>query len=190
MAKKENQLDLYLVDKKYVRDLSKVDNHVMSVSPQTGKETRPFLGIIIIMDKKEYCIPLTSPKEKFNIKTKEDFVKIPDPKLKNENGAAKTIGILNINNMIPISKAYAEKIDLYKSAEMDKHRRTLLIKQLEWCRDNRLTIQNKANKVYKLVTQTPEKNRRLTARCLDFLKLEKVLEKRLDIAQGVTEKLS
>lgn len=179
MAKKENELDLYLVDKKYIRDLSNADSHVMSVSPQTGKDTRPFLGIIIIMDKKEYCIPLTSPKEKFNIKTKEDFVKIPDPKLKNENGAAKTIGILNINNMIPISQDYVRKINLYKTSEFEEHRCALLKKQLEWCRRNRSTIQNKANKVYKTVTQTPEKNRRLTARCLDFLKLEKVLEKKI-----------
>lgn len=181
MAKKENELDLYLVDKKYIRDLSKVDDHVMSVSPQTGKDTKPFLGIIIVMDKKEYCIPLTSPKEKFNIKTKEDFVKILDPKLKNENGAAKTIGILNINNMIPISQVYVRKINLYKTSEFDKRRCALLIKQLDWCRDNISTIQNKANKVYKTVTQTPEKNRRLTARCLDFLKLEKVLEQKLGI---------
>lgn len=181
MAKEEDKLDLYLVDKKYIRDLSKVDDHVMSVSPQTGKDTRPFLGIIIIMDKKEYCIPLTSPKEKFDVKTKEDFVKILDPKLKNENGAAKTIGILNINNMIPISQAYVEKIDLYKTTDIEKHKRNLLIKQLNWCRDNHSTIQNKANKVYRLVTQTPEKNRRLTARCLNFLKLEKVLEKKLSI---------
>ena len=49
---------------KYIRDLAKSDDNVMSVSPQIGKESRPFVGIVVICDKKPYCIPLTSPKPK------------------------------------------------------------------------------------------------------------------------------
>lgn len=37
------QLNLYSIDLKYIRDLTKADQHVMSVSPQIGKETRPKL---------------------------------------------------------------------------------------------------------------------------------------------------
>ena len=44
---------------KYIRDLAKIDNSVMSVSPQTGKANRPFVGIVVVCNKKEYCIPLT-----------------------------------------------------------------------------------------------------------------------------------
>ena len=37
---------LYYVDLKYIRDLHNVDDNVMSVSPQTGKEDRPFLLLL------------------------------------------------------------------------------------------------------------------------------------------------
>ena len=36
------------MDMKYVRDLARVDNNVMSVSPQTSKSTRPFVGIVVV----------------------------------------------------------------------------------------------------------------------------------------------
>ena len=38
----QKRLALYKIDLKYVRDLSKADDKVMSVSPQAGKSTRPF----------------------------------------------------------------------------------------------------------------------------------------------------
>ncbi len=44
---KQPRLNLYLVDLKYIRNLSHVDDNVMSVSPQIGKSTRPFVGIIV-----------------------------------------------------------------------------------------------------------------------------------------------
>lgn len=39
----QKRLNLYLIDMKYIRNLAKADDHVMSVSPQAGKETRPFV---------------------------------------------------------------------------------------------------------------------------------------------------
>ena len=42
------RLRLYHMDMKYVRDLARVDNNVMSVSPQTSKSTRPFVGIVVV----------------------------------------------------------------------------------------------------------------------------------------------
>lgn len=45
---KQERLNLYIVDIKYVRDLAKKDDNVLSVSPQSEKDRRPFVGIIII----------------------------------------------------------------------------------------------------------------------------------------------
>lgn len=42
------RLKFYKVDMKYIRNLTNVDDKVMSVSPQNNKETRPFLGVIIV----------------------------------------------------------------------------------------------------------------------------------------------
>jgi protein AbiQ len=83
---------------KYIRNLAKVDDKVVSVSPQIKKENRPFVGIVVICDSKLYCIPLTSPKLKHQqMKNDKDFSKMFD-----KNG--KLIGAINFNNMIPVDK--------------------------------------------------------------------------------------
>lgn len=171
-------LNAYIVDLKYVRDLSKADNKVMSVSPQIGKDMRPFIGVVVVANDRKYCIPLTSPKNKFNVKSKEDFIKIPDPKLKDKNGAPRIIGILNLNNMIPVSDKVITKIDFSDKSKLSNSAQQLLFNELKWCRDNVKVISNRANKLYNKITQTPEKDRNLTRRCCDFKKLEEVLEKR------------
>lgn len=176
---KQDLLNLYYVDIKLIRDLHNVDDNVMSISPQTGKANRPFVGVIVIMDTQKYCIPLTSPnKDKFKVKSKEDFIKIPDPKLKDEHGAPKTIGILNLNNMIPVSDEFIQKVDLSSSGKTEFNK-NLLINDLRWCRENSSVIINRANRLYNKVTLTPDKDRNLTRRCCDFKKLEEVLDKRL-----------
>lgn len=175
-----NKLDLYYVDLKYIRELSRADQNVMSVSPQIGKSNRPFVGVVIIANNNKYCVPLTSPKEKFNKKSQVDFIKIFDERTKNEHGAPKTIGIININNMIPVDDSVIKKIDLKINQHSDikvNQAKALMQKQIKWCRNNFDVIQNRTNKVYRLVTEEPDKNRRLVARCLKFSELEKVSEK-------------
>ena len=70
----QRRLSLWLVDLKYIRSLARADDHVMSVSPQIGKSTRPFLGVIVLCGEKQYCVPLSSPKPKHNsMKNDVDF---------------------------------------------------------------------------------------------------------------------
>ena len=93
---KQQRLNLYLVDIKYIRDLARADDHVMSVSPQIGKSTRPFIGIIVICNDKQYCVPLSSPKPKHvTMKNDKDFTKIYD--------GERLIAVLNFNEMIPVN---------------------------------------------------------------------------------------
>ena len=74
---KQQRLSLYTIDLKYIRNLAKADDNVLSISPQVGKSTRPFIGIIVICDEKQYCVPLSSPKAKHkNMKNDVDFSKI------------------------------------------------------------------------------------------------------------------
>lgn len=179
MNKKE--LKLYHIDKKYIRDLSNVDDNVMSVSPQKDKETRPFFGIVILFNEKNYCIPLTSPnKDKFKKKSNVDFIKIFKPAPENTpTNDLKVIGILNINNMIPVHSSVMEEMDLTihkNDTPSVKAHKELMIDQLDWCRKNIDTIQNRANKVYKMVTETPDKSKQLTRRCCKFQKLEEILD--------------
>jgi protein AbiQ len=51
---------LYNVNIKYIRNLHRVDDNVPSVSPQIGKQARPFLGIVVLINGSKFCIPLSS----------------------------------------------------------------------------------------------------------------------------------
>ena len=44
------ELNFYYIDLKYIRNLSKVDDNVMSVSPQLDKQDRPFVGMILLLN--------------------------------------------------------------------------------------------------------------------------------------------
>lgn len=172
---KKQRFHLYNIDMKYVRNLAKADDRVMSVSPQIGKERRPFVGIVVICNRKKYCIPLTSPKPKHQkMKNDKDFSRMFDKK-------NKLIGCLNFNNMLPVDDSVlipiAMRIQKEDSAK-ERAYKALLNDQLDWCNDNYEAITLKAEKLYRLVTETPDKAINLTRRCCDFKKLEQVLERR------------
>ena len=138
---KSQRLSLYHIDIKYVRNLANADDRVMSVSPQEGKSSRPFVGIILICGEHKYCIPMSSPKPKHTaMKNDKDFSKIID-----KHG--KLIGVLNFNSMIPVNDAVITPIDIkvrVGDTSKDKAYKELLNDQLDWCNDNREIINNKA----------------------------------------------
>lgn len=178
---------------KYVRNLSKADRNVMSTSPQTGKSNRPFVGVLILLNNKKYCVPLTSPKSKFeNKKNSLDFMKITHHTEKNEQGTYKLIGALNFNNMIPVTSEVIKKIDLKidasDSAEYKKYKE-LMKDQLRFCRTNQDIIIKRANNLYELITKHPDKNHNLKHRCCDFKKLEQVLDKYISKQNNLSETL-
>ena len=97
-------LDVYRIDMKYIRNLHNIDDRVLSVSPQIGKDERPFLGIIVMCNKHKYCVPLSKPKKKHEkMRDKIDFKKILYQ--------GELIGVLNFNLMIPVEDALIQKID-------------------------------------------------------------------------------
>ncbi|WP_295209812.1 type III toxin-antitoxin system ToxN/AbiQ family toxin [Ruminococcus sp.] len=172
----QKRLRLYKIDMKYIRDLAQKDDNVHSVSPQVGKDNRPFVGIIIICDNKKYCIPLSSPKPKHQkMKNDIDFMRI--------NVDGKLLGVLNFNNMIPVDERFLIPVELRitrKDSSENTHYKKMAVKQLNWCQQNQDLIVTKANKLYHIVTETPDKMRMVTKRCCNFKKLEAVLEKRLE----------
>ena len=171
---KQERLNLYFMDMKYVRYLHKADDRVQSISPQIHKSNRPFVGIVVICDDHKYCIPLDSAKEKHKTQKNDvDFTRFFD--------GDKLISVLNFNNMIPIDDRFITKVDLKISSKDNSSQanyKKLCIKEIEWCRKNQEAIVRKANKLYYLV-QKPNCSNMLKKRCNDFKKLEKVLEKLL-----------
>ena len=55
---------------------------------------------------------------------------------------------------------------------------SLLNDQLDWCNENQEAIIRKAEKLYRLITENPDKLPLLTKRCCDFIRLETVLSTR------------
>mgnify|MGYP000154043234 FL=1 len=177
---KQKRLSFYSIDLKYVRSLAQKDNNVMSTSPQIHKSNRPFVGVIVLLNDRLYCIPLTSPKAKFAQKKNSiDFLKICHPTSKDSKGAYKVIGGLNINNMLPVDMSLIHKIDIAVKPT-DNHEtiayKQLMANQLTWCQANQDIIIKRANSLYNIITEKSEDNKYLAKRCCNFKKLEEVLD--------------
>ena len=169
---KQERLNLYRIDMKYIRNLHNVDNRVSSVSPQLGKQHRIYVGIVVICKERKYLIPLSHPVEKHKrMNPRADFDKII-----NKNG--KLLGVLNYNLMIPVEEHQLLKVDLKADKDDsvgEKYYKQLCIDELNWCRKHADVIINKANCLYQLCTG--ESNYKGKARCLDFKWLEAECEK-------------
>lgn len=173
------QLSLYRVDMKYNRNLAECDDNVLSISPQIGKENRPFIGVLILVNGKQYCAPITSAKPKHNTMPKNfDYLKIID---KTNNN--RLIAVINFNNMIPVHSSVIEKIDIRISKNDPpeiKRRKDLLAKELDWCQNNFNAILKNAQKTYDAVYSKNPRFSNLIKRCCDFLRLEQALAKWLE----------
>ena len=121
---------------KYIRNLHNIDDKVLSVSPQAGKDNRIFIGIVIVCGSHKYCIPLSSPKGKHkNMKNSMDFSKIE------VNG--KLLGVLNFNLMIPIEEKQLQLVDttiFKRDRENIRYYKKLCTLELEWCQTNNEVI--------------------------------------------------
>ena len=169
---KQERLNLYRIDMKYIRNLHNIDNRVSSVSPQIGKQHRIYVGIVVVCNERKYLIPLSHPVEKHKkMSSRADFDKIVD-----KHG--KLLGVLNYNLMIPVTEQQLIKVNL-KTNQTDtfkeKHYKQLCIDELNWCRKNADIIINKANCLYKLCVSAS--NYKGKERCLDFKRLEAECEK-------------
>ena len=169
---KQERLNLYRIDMKYIRDLHNVDNRVSSVSPQIGKQHRIYVGIVVICNERKYLIPLSHPVDKHKkMSPRADFDKIID-----KHG--KHMGELNYNLMIPVEEQQLIKVNLKTNktdSVSDKHYKQLCIDEINWCRKNADIIINKANCLYRLCVG--DSNYKGKNRCLDFKRLEIACEK-------------
>lgn len=93
-----------------------------------------------------------------------DFIKI-------NNGRD---GVINLNNMIPISLKDCIKIDIKKEIEKDKKYGLILKYQIIWCNANKYQIMKKSERLYYLITEN-KSNIKVKERCCNFKLLEESL---------------
>ncbi len=155
-------LSFYTVNSDYCDYLRQFDKCVPYTMQQ--KSTRPFLGVLLEVNRHTYYAPLSSPKPKhLKMKNQIDFIKI--------NGGV--WGAINLNNMIPIAPELATKVnpnDLHRSYDNDMYR-NLLNNQLTWCNSKKDYILNKARNLYQKISDGSA-NFNLKNRCCNFLLLE------------------
>ena len=130
------RLQIVKINSEYCNYLRKFDNKV----PYNAgtKELRPFIGVLFSIERQEYFAPLSSPKVKHKtLKNTLDLIKI-------DKG---NYGIINFNNMIPVTKDDYEIFDLNKKSNDKKEifRIELLKNQLRWLTTNRKGIYTKSN---------------------------------------------
>ena len=107
---KENKLKWYIADKEYVNYLRQFDEKVENIDYNT--KLKPYIGILITINEFNYYVPISSAKEKhYKIREGMDFIKIMQDD--------KIIGVLNLNNMIPISD---ENVKVLKYKEIENYR--------------------------------------------------------------------
>ena len=162
------QLPLYVyrIDMKYIRNLHNIDDRVLSVSPQIGKDERPFLGVLIICNDRKDCVPLSKPKQKhLKMRDKIDFKKIVHQ--------GTLLGVLNFNLMIPVEDAQLKRIDTKirkHDTENVRKRKALLNQELEWCNEHVSVLSNTANVLYQKYISGEAFSAR--KQCLDFPRME------------------
>ena len=155
-------LRIVKIDAKYCNYLRKYDNKVVYIVGV--KELRPFIGILFTVNKCEYFAPLSSPKLKhIKMRNTLDLIKIKDGEY----------GVVNLNNMIPVSKNNYREFDLNnkKNNELELHRIELLTNQLRWLNINKKKIYTKSKILYDLyVSNKLPKN--VKDRCCNYPLLE------------------
>lgn len=128
------------------------------------KELRPFIGILFEIENCQYFAPLSSPKPKhIKLLNTLDLIKIDGGKL----------GVINLNNMLPVHNNNYELIDLDKTNDKRfNHSRIILLRnQLRWLNTNKVEIYKKSTILYKkYVNGLLPVN--VMNRCCDFKLLE------------------
>lgn len=150
------------VDYKYCNYLRKFDNKV-SYNEGT-KELRPFIGILFVVGNYEYFAPLSSPKVKHvTMKNNIDIIKIDKGRY----------GVVNFNNMIPVTSKNYELFDLNRIPEdtYELKRQNLLKSQLLWLNKNIKSVKSKAFSLYNKYKNN-RLDERIKSRCCNFLLLE------------------
>jgi len=167
--KENNKLKWYVANKEYITYLKKFDDKVENIDYDT--KLKSYIGILITINDFNYYVPISSTKEKhYNIKEGMDFIKI----IHND----KIIGVLNLNNMVPISddnvKVLKYKdIEEYRNFNDDKEKKlyiSFLSFELDLINDKLEKIKKNALKLYNEKTTHPNSN--VSKRCCNFKLLE------------------
>lgn len=151
---------LYYISEEYIEYLRTFDKRVA----YNKKRTRPYIGIVYKYKDNYYFAPLHSPKKK-HIQINANSLDI----IKIRQGI---LGVVNINNMIPV---LTNQLTEVLSSIQDKKYKTLLEDQLTYLNNNKKYVRNKILRFQKLYRGNLLPQRILDRTC-DFVLLEEKMK--------------
>lgn len=135
-------MKLYTVTDAYISYLKTIDAKV----PNNYSGARPYVGIIIEISGHKYLAPLTS------YKSKQDKLNDNNPtifKIHEKGNPANKLGMIHLNNMIPVLDSEIKLIDL--PAQEEKYKK-LLEFQIAYIKSEQDTLKKRAEKLHELVS--------------------------------------
>lgn len=163
MFRINDNFKLITIDQLYIHSLYTACNEVFYMP--TAYENKPYIGILISDNGRDYAIPLTSAKEKHKLwrnvnngkilifeNTDASNLSSGSIYTFNSDGTAKHIlSVIYICKMIPLKEGTYNIIDINPnsadSSEMRKYK-SLLNKEYSFCVTNREKILKEANRIY------------------------------------------
>ncbi|MBY8067964.1 type III toxin-antitoxin system ToxN/AbiQ family toxin [Vibrio fluvialis] len=137
-------MKFYTVTDDYIQHLKAADKNV----PDNYSETRAYIGIVLTVKGTKYLAPLTSYKEK------QDQIKNSTPtifKLNEEGNLSNKLGMIQLNNMIPVTDSVIDELDVDAQKEPYK---SMLQRQIKFIKKNSDKIATRATKLYRLVAES------------------------------------
>ena len=153
------------ISEEYMSLLQKRDAEVKDTVK--NKKTRPYVGILFTIDKRNYFAPLTTRKPKHE--TMKDNLDINILRDRND----KCIGAIDFAKMIPVPDSQIEKINFAQRKETHPKSFNILLNQLYAVNKMKPLLVEKAEKLYqRYIDKTLPKN--IRKHCVNFEDANKV----------------
>ncbi len=153
-----DNIKLYEVDEKYIDYLVPMAPHLFQNKKPGQKNSRKYIGVVLMVNGYEYFAPLSSFKDKHeHMQESLDFLKV------------KKYAVINLNNMFPVPNGVYSYVDIAK--EQNPKYKALLLNEYRHIRSMQEKIRKNAVNLY----NHKNKNGNSTAlakRCNDFKRLE------------------
>lgn len=162
-------MKFYYINSDYIHHLKQFESKIQSNYDSNGNHQKPYIGVVLEINGFQYFAPLTSPKDKFKA--------IPDSNpavFKITTNKSKLIGVIALNNMIPVKENALSPVVFN---QLDEQYKNLLLQQYRIISSKTVTevVQKKAKDLYRLVTEL--KHTHFVKLSCDFKQLEKQLSK-------------
>lgn len=141
-----SDLKFYTVSTAYLDHLQAVEPKVYYAKGAAYINAKPYIGIVLEISGHKFIAPLTS------YKPKQDTIKSSSPaafKLHERGNPGNKLGMVSLNNMIPIIDSEITPLDLEAQSHGYKK---MLYKQFEFIKANSEEIKDKAAKLHHHVT--------------------------------------